>query len=80
MTPTAWKDGVVRPTDRPPVKAKRERRRPDPLVDVTPLLRQWFDAEPWRTGSELVAKLQEERPGFLPQRKRCERPTSIKFE
>lgn len=25
---TAWKDGGVRPTDRPVVKAKRERRRP----------------------------------------------------
>lgn len=63
---TAWKDGAVRPTDRPPIKAKRERRRPDPLVEVTPLLRQWFDAEPWRTGSELLAKLQEERPGSYP--------------
>ena len=50
---TAWEDGAARPTDRPPVKAKRERRRPDPLVEVTPLLRQWFNAEPWRTGSEL---------------------------
>jgi hypothetical protein len=60
---TAWKDGAARPTDRPPVKAKRERRRPDPLVEVTPLLRQWFEAEPWRTGSELLAKLQEKHPG-----------------
>ena len=63
---TAWKDGAARPTDRPPVKAKRERRRPDPLVEVTPLLRQWFDAEPWRTGSELLAKLQVEHPGSYP--------------
>jgi len=63
---TAWKDGVARPTDRPRVKAKRERRRPDPLVDVTPLLRQWFDAEPWRTASELRAKLQVEHPGSYP--------------
>ena len=63
---TAWKDGAARPTDRPPVKAKRERRRPDPLVEVTSLLRQWFDAEPWRTGSELLAKLQVEHPGSYP--------------
>jgi hypothetical protein len=63
---TAWKDGATRPTDRPRVKAKRERRRPDPLVDVTSLLRQWFDAEPWRTASELLAKLQVEHPGSYP--------------
>jgi hypothetical protein len=63
---TAWKDGTARPTDRPPVRAKRERRRPDPLVEVTPLLRQWFEAEPWRTGSELLAKLQVEHPGSYP--------------
>ncbi len=29
---TAWKDGAMRPTDRPLVKAKRGRRRPDPLI------------------------------------------------
>jgi hypothetical protein len=63
---TAWKDGAARPTDRPRVKARRERRRPDPLVDVTPLLRQWFDAEPWRTASELLVKLQVEHPGSYP--------------
>lgn len=63
---TAWRDGTARPTDRPRVKAERERRRPDPLVDVTPLLRQWFDAEPWRTGSELLVKLQVEHPGSYP--------------
>jgi hypothetical protein len=33
---------------------------------VTPLLRQWFDAEPWRTASELRAKLQVEHPGSYP--------------
>ncbi|RTL81600.1 MAG: ISNCY family transposase, partial [Hyphomicrobiales bacterium] len=63
---TAWKDGAGRPTDRPIVKAKRERRRPDPLVKVTPQLRQWFEAEPWRTGSELLSKLQAECPGTYP--------------
>jgi hypothetical protein len=54
---TAWKDGAARPTDRPIVKAKRERRRPDPLVKATADLRSWFEAEPWRTGSELLSRL-----------------------
>ncbi len=33
---TAWKEGFSRPTDRPIPKAKRGRRRPDPLVQATP--------------------------------------------
>ncbi|MEJ2480815.1 MAG: ISNCY family transposase [Acidihalobacter sp.] len=65
---TAWKDGGVRPTDRPIVKAKRGRRRPDPLIRVTPDLRKWFEAEPWRTSSELLARLQSEYPGVYPQK------------
>ena len=60
---TAWKDGALRPTDRPIVKAKRGRRRPDPLLKATPDLRKWFEAEPWRTGSELLSRLQAEYPG-----------------
>ncbi len=52
---TAWKDGAMRPTDRPIVKAKRGRRRPDPLIRATLDLRKWFEAEPWRTGSELLS-------------------------
>ena len=32
---TAWAEGEVRPTARPPTKPKHERRRPDPLVKVT---------------------------------------------
>lgn len=32
---TAWKDGALRPTDRPIMNAKRGRRRPDPLVKAT---------------------------------------------
>jgi len=31
---TAWKEGASRPTDRPILKAKRGRRRPDPLVQA----------------------------------------------
>lgn len=62
----AWKDGQARPTDRAKPKPKRERRRPDPLVAVTTQLRAWFLAEPWRSGSELLAKLQAEYPGDYP--------------
>ncbi|MGZ2442146.1 ISNCY family transposase [Sinorhizobium medicae] len=65
---TAWKDGAARPTDRPIVKAKRERRRPDPLVKATADLRSWFEAEPWRTGSELLSRLQAEYPGDYPDK------------
>jgi hypothetical protein len=60
---TAWKDGEVRPTARPRPKQKRERRRPDPLIAVTPQLELWFKAEPWRTASEFLTKLQAEHPG-----------------
>jgi hypothetical protein len=66
---TAWKDGGgARPTDRPIVKAKRGRRRPDPLIRATPDLRKWFEAEPWRTSSELLARLQAEYPGAYPRK------------
>jgi hypothetical protein len=63
---TAWKEGAGRPTDRPIAKPKRERRRPDPLLKATPQLREWFEAEPWRTSSELLSKLQAECPGLYP--------------
>ena len=63
---TAWEGGDVRPTARPKVVAKRGRRRPDPLVQVTKELRAWFDAEPWRTGRELLNKLQAEHAGAYP--------------
>jgi hypothetical protein len=65
---TAWKDGATRPTDRPIVKAKRGRRRPDPLVEATPQLLEWFEAEPWRTGAELLSRLQAEHPGAYPDK------------
>jgi hypothetical protein len=48
---TAWRDGEVRPTSQPKPKAKRGRRRSDPLVAVTAELRTWFEAEPWRTAA-----------------------------
>jgi hypothetical protein len=63
---TAWQDGEVRPTSKPKAKAPRGRRRPDPLASVTELLRQWFEAEPWRTSRELFERLQEAHPGLFP--------------
>jgi hypothetical protein len=60
---TSWKTGEGRPTERSKPKAKRGRRRPDPLVEVTEMLRAWFDAEPWRTARELLEKLQADQPG-----------------
>jgi hypothetical protein len=63
---TAWREGEVRPTSRPKEKAKRGRCRPDPLVAVTVQLRDWFEAEPWRTGRELLERLQDEQPGTYP--------------
>jgi hypothetical protein len=65
---TAWKEGGARPTDQPIVKAKRGRRRPDPLVRVTAELRSWFEAEPWRTSNELLGKLQAEYPSVYPDK------------
>ena len=63
---TAWREGEVRPTSKQKPKAPRGRRRPDPLVTVTPRLREWFKAEPWRTSSELLERLQGEQPDLFP--------------
>jgi hypothetical protein len=61
---TAWREGEVRPTDKPKERAKRGRRRPDPFVTVTTQMREWFEAEPWRTSRELFERLQGEQPGL----------------
>jgi len=63
---TAWREGEVRPTSMPKPKAKRGRRRPDPLAAVTVVLRGWFEVEPWRTSRELLERLQAEHPGMYP--------------
>ena len=63
---TAWHDGHARPTASSKPKQKRGRRRPDPLIDATEQLKCWFDAEPWRSGKELLEKLQSEQPGDYP--------------
>jgi hypothetical protein len=63
---TAWQGGEVRPTAQPKPVAKRTRRRPDPFATVSDQLRAWFEAEPWRTGRELLERLQAEQPGVYP--------------
>ena len=63
---TAWQDGQVRPTSQPKPKAKRGRRRPDPLAAVTVELRAWFNADPASTGRQLLERLQETHPGSYP--------------
>lgn len=63
---TAWQGGEIRPTSRPKPQAKRGRRRPDPFVAVTPQLEAWFKAEPFRTASELLERLQAEHADQYP--------------
>ena len=63
---TVWIQGNVRPTAAPKPKQKRERRRPDPLDTVTEDLQAWFEDEPWRTGREILERLQVEYPGKYP--------------
>ena len=62
----AWRGGEVKPTARSKPAAKRERRRPDPLLAVTAELEEWFEAEPWRTSRELLERLQVKYPGVYP--------------
>ena len=64
---TAWQSGSVRPTASSKPHQKRGRRRPDPLVEVTDLMKRWFEDEPWRSGRELLEKLQAETPGDYPE-------------
>ena len=63
---TAWQAGEVRPTAQPKPKPKRERRRPDPLAAVSAELESWFNETPWRSGRELLERLQAEHPGRYP--------------
>ena len=63
---TAWHDGEVRPTSQSKPKAKRGRRRPDPLAVVTNDLRSWFEADPSLSGRQLLDRLQTEHPGQYP--------------
>lgn len=63
---TAWQDGEVRPTSQSKPKAKRGRRRPDPLADVTDELRSWFEVDPSLSGRQMLDRLQTEHPGHYP--------------
>jgi hypothetical protein len=63
---TAWASGEVRPTSQPKPKAKRGRRRPDPLATVTEEMRAWFDADPALSGRQLLSRLQQIYPGRYP--------------
>jgi hypothetical protein len=65
---TAWREGEVRPAARKKPGPKRGRRRPDPLIQVTDQLREWFTAEPWRTGRDLLERLKSEHPGKYNER------------
>ena len=64
---TVWHSGDARPTASDKPRQKRGRRRPDPLVEVTGQLKRWFEDEPWRSGRELLEKLQAEQPGDYPE-------------
>ncbi|MGH7078449.1 MAG: integrase catalytic domain-containing protein [Acetobacteraceae bacterium] len=76
---TAWKEGEVRPTARTKMRAKRLRRRPDPLAAVSEQLHTWFEAEPERTGRELFERLQAQHPAVYPdgQLRTCQRRLKI---
>ena len=64
---TSWQDGEVRPTSRPKRKVTPYWRRcPDPFEAVTAQLREWFEAEPWRSSRELLERLQETHPDVYP--------------
>ena len=57
----------MRPTNKPKKKVPQYWRRcPDPLEFVTTQMREWFEAEPWRTSRELLERLQAEHPGIYP--------------
>lgn len=63
---TAWQDGEVRPTALPKDTLKRLRRRPDPFASVTVQMKDWFEAEPWRSSREFFERLQAEQPDTYP--------------
>ncbi len=62
----AWRGGEVRPTASAKPPAKRERRRPDPILAVTVELKTWWDAEPWRSSREFLDRIQAKYPGMYP--------------
>jgi len=66
---TSWQEGEVRPTSKRKEKvSKYWRRCPDPFLTVTAQMREWFDAEPWRTSRELLERLQTQQPDAYPDK------------
>lgn len=64
---TSWQEGEVRPTSKPKKRVTQYCRRcPDPFEAVAAQMREWFEAEPWRTSRELLERLQREHPGVYP--------------
>ena len=64
---TSWQEGEVRPTSkRKKTVSNNWRRCPDPFLRVTVQMREWFDAEPWRTSRELLERLQAQQPDTYP--------------
>jgi hypothetical protein len=65
---TAWHAGEVRPTHaKLPKPARHWRTRKDPFDAAWPRILIWLDAEPDTTGSEVLARLQDEHPGLYPE-------------
>jgi hypothetical protein len=66
---TSWYEGEVRPTSKPRDKVRKYVRTcPDPFLSVAAQMREWFDAEPWRTSRELLERLQREQPDTYPDK------------
>ena len=64
---TAWHGGEVRPTHQSKPKPPRHwRTHKDAFEAVWPRVLAWLQEEPDRTGSELLVRLQAERPGEFP--------------
>lgn len=64
---TAWQEGEVRPTHRRVPRPKRHwRTRADPFATVWPTIRGWLEAQPERTASELLHRLQLQQLGTFP--------------
>lgn len=64
---TAWQHGEVRATHAARPKPPRDwRTRVDPFEIAWPLVQRWLEAEPDRTATEILQRLQAEQPGVFP--------------
>ena len=63
---TLWRQGEARPTHQAVSRPERHwRTRKDPFEDVWPKFVLWLNASPEQTATELMLRLQQERPGEL---------------